>query len=211
MIKELMHPIEKTTAGSSKSRQLNLVVFLRLGHAPVVIISTGSDYPNMPVLKEYIHGGKKNKKYVKLGMQEYMDCITTAIPQLRGRGARVGGLRSSTPVVLVHDEATPHKAKKVGEFAANFAPVPIRLIQLPTASPDLTPCDSCFFAAVKNEWQRQTVGKGLSWERRVQLALKLTREQDPDGFIKALPSRWKACEAEKGGHIELGLARGKKQ
>lgn len=206
-----MHPLEKTRAGSSKSRQLNLVVFLRLGHAPVVIISTGSDYPGMPVLKEYFHGGKKNMQYVKLGMQEYMDCITAAIPQLGFRGTSVGGLRSSTPVVLVHDEATPHKAKKTSEFAASFAPVPIRLIQLPTASPYLTPCDSCFFAAVKNKWQRLTVGRGLSWERRVELALKLTREQSPDSFIMALPERWKACVAEKGGHIELRLAALKKR
>lgn len=206
-----MHPLEKTTVGSHKHRQLNLVVFLRLGHAPVVFISTGSDYPHMAALKEYFHGGKKKKKYVKLGHQEYMEYISAAVPQLRSRDPVVGGLRSSTPVVLVHDEATPHKAKKVKELAANFTPVPIRLIELPPASPDLTPCDSCFFAAVKNEWQRRTVGRGMSWEERAQLALRLTAQQSPDSFIKELPLRWKACVAEKGGHIERRLALLKKE
>ena len=206
-----MHPLEKTTTGSHKSRQLDLVVFLRLGHAPVVFISTGSDYPHMAAIKEYFHGGVTKKKYVKLGQQEYMEYISAAIPQLSSRDPVVGGLRSSTPIVLVHDEATCHKAKKVKEFAASFKPVPIRLIELPPASPDLTPCDSCFFAAVKNEWQRRTMGRGMSWEERVQLALKLTVEQSPDSFIKDLPLRWKACVAEKGGHIERTLAMLKKQ
>lgn len=206
-----MHPLEKTTAGSHKSRQLNLVVFLRLGHAPVVFISTGSDYENMAALKEYFHGGKEEKKYVKLGAQEYMEDISAAVPQLRSRDPVVRGLRSSTPIVLVHDEATPHKAQKVKDFAANFSPVPIRLIELPPASPDLTPCDSCFFSAVKNEWQRRTVGRNMSWEKRVQLALRLTAQQSPDNFIKELPLRWKACVAEKGGHIERRLALLKKQ
>lgn len=215
MIKELMHPLEKTTASSSKSRQLNLIVCLRLGHPPAVFISTGSDYPNMPVLKEYFHADEPDKKYVKMGSQEYMDSLTAAIPQLRNREPIVGGLRTATPVVVVHDEATPHTAKTVKEFAANFKPMPIRLIELPTASPDLTPCDSTFFAVVKNEWQRQTVGRGMcnsmSWEERCQLALKLTSEQSPDKFIKEIPLRWQACVAEKGGHIERRLALLKKQ
>lgn len=211
MIKELMHPLEKTTAGSGKSRQLNLIVFLRFGHAPAVFTSTGSDYPNMPVLKEYFHADKPDTKYVKMGTQEYIECITAAIPQLSNRESLVGGLRAATPIVVVQDEATPHKSKKTREFAANFKPMPIRLIQLPTSSPDLTPCDSPFFAVVKNEWQRQTVGKGMSWEQRCKLALQLTREQRPDKFIEEVPLRWKACVAEKGGHIEHRLALLKKQ
>lgn len=213
-IKELMHPVEKVQASSRRRRELNLMVFMRLGHPPEVITITGSDYEEMPPLQRYFHYDPKKQQpqqYVKLGYLEYIDCLKKAIPKLRQGDPISKGLRSSTPIVVMQDEATPHKAARVAEFCANFSPSPIRLITLPTESPDLTPCDSCFFAVVKNEWRRQTMGTNMSWRDKCLLALELTKGQNPDPFIREVELRWRACQKAEGGHIDSTLRQLKRE
>lgn len=76
------------------------------------------------------------------------------------------------------------------------------MIVLPPESPDLTPHDSGFLALVKRQWHRQTAGSQMAWAEKCQLALKLIKEADPKPFIAEMPLCWKACEMEKGYHIE---------
>ena len=210
-IPELMHPLEKVRPSSSNRRELNLMVFMRLGHPPVVITITGSDYPGMPPLQQYHHDDAKHKLYVRLSSLEYIDCLKKAMPEIRAGHLTRGGLRSSRPIVVCQDEATPHISALTAAFCANYSPAPIRLITLPTESPDLTPCDSCFFAVVKRNWQKLTREKSMSWQEKCRLALELTQNQDSDPFIKEVELRWLACQKAKGGHIEQELKLLKKQ
>lgn len=42
----------------------------------------------------------------------------------------------------------------------------------------------------------------MAWAEKCQLALKLIKEAVPKPFIAEMPLCWKACEMEKGYHIE---------
>lgn len=186
-----------------------MITFIRLGYRPVAFLLTGSSFPGMPPLPAYFHD-KPNpdgslQQYTRLSAKEYVGHIQKAIPLITARDPLVGGLRSSRPLVLLQDEATVHTARIVAQSCSQHSPRPIHLITLPTESPDLTPCDSSFFAAVKKKWNREVKGSELSWAYACQRAMELIEAQSPDPFIREMPLRWQACELVGGYHIEATL------
>jgi transposase len=163
----------------------------------------------MAPLQAYRHP-KANKdgtyqQYVRMSMYEYMDKIKEAIPLITMNDPLRGGLRGAGQLVLLQDEASTHISEKVKTCCEHLEPRPLHLLTLPPKSPDLTPCDSSFFAAVKDKWNRQTRGAQMAWKDKCVLALKLIAEQNPDSFINEMPLRWQASEDEGGWHIESRL------
>lgn len=206
-VKELQAPAERTSVPASSRRSLHLLVFLRKGFKPVVKVLTGSSYDGMPQLPQYTHVVARGKvaTYCALSAQEYIHHLDQAWPEL---AAGHGGQRTrgaEEELWLLHDKAKPHQAAATKQYCRERSPKPIRVITLPTDSPDLTPCDSSFFAVVKGRWKRGSSHGNLTWEERVQLAFKLIDELSPDKFIDKMPLRWKACKRANGWHIEQEL------
>lgn len=198
-IKELMHPPEKARFPHSQRRELHVSVFIRKNCTPVARVLTGSSYAGMPVLQEYFN--ENGKQYVKFSSPEYTGCITNAVTRLAGprRGS------PNTAIWILQDKDPAHTAHKTAEFCATHAPRPINLITLPTDSPDLTPCDSSFFGVVKQRWRSETKAGNLTWEQRVDAALRIIEQTDPNPFIDEMQLRWEACELASGWHIEQEL------
>lgn len=207
-IKEKQAPQEKmpTSKGKAKAgrRKLSVMVFMRLGYAPVAIPFTGSDYPGMPALKQYKHPDS-DVSYQGLGNQEYQDAITKALIQLTSKDGKSGTLRSGAPLVLLHDNDTAHTAQAVKRFVQKLKAPKLLLRYLPSHSPDLTPLDSSFLAEVKRKWHKAKAGGDQGWADLCQLALRLIRETNAEPYIKAVPLRWQACVDAQGGHIEVGF------
>lgn len=190
---ELMDPPEKSAVWSQDRRQLHVVVLLRLGCKPVLRITTGSSYEGMKKLHSY--SKDDGEPYKVLSGAEYVDCVVSALADLKR--AR-DGKRLPPVKYLLHDKAPQHTCK----YTKEELPKHIQLQQLPTDSPDLTPCDTNFFAEVKGRWQMETLRDSMSWAERCQRAQSIIKETNPDKHIQALPLRWKACINVEGWHIE---------
>jgi hypothetical protein len=190
---ELMDPVEKSAVWSQDRRQLHVVVLLRLGCKPVFRITTGSSYEDMAELLSY---SKNNgKPYKVLGGQEYAACVVSALGEFeRTRD----GARLPAAKYLLQDKAPQHTCKVAQKELSQH----IQLLQLPTDSPDLTPCDSNFFSAVKGRWQMEVLRDSMPWAQRCKLAQNIIETTIPDKHIQALPLRWKACINVEGWHIE---------
>lgn len=78
-------------------------------------------------------------------------------------------------------------------------------------SPDLTAHNSGFIAELKRKWHTAVDGSDMPWAGQCELALEIIRNTDPEPYIREMPLRWKACELEKGQHIEQRLKQLKKQ
>lgn len=206
-IVELMDPVEKTAVPARSRRELNVLVFLRKGHEPVVFTLTGSSYDGMPALQKWQHtaAGGKVVEYVRMSALEYIDCIDKALPQLTADPNKPGLHTRQRDLWLLQDKAKPHTARATLQHLQRMKPCPLQVLTLPTDSPDLTPCDSSFFAAVKAAWRRACAQGQFTWEQRVQLAFDAIKKTNPDPFIDEMPLRWKACKAASGWHIEQEL------
>ena len=82
---------------------------------------------------------------------------------------------------------------------------------MPVESPDLTPHDSGFLAEVKRKWHTVVDGSDMAWEQQCKLALQVISSSNPEPYIREMPLRWRACEEEKGQHIEQRLKQLKQQ
>jgi hypothetical protein len=192
-IKELMDPPEKSAVWSRDRRELHVLVMLRLGCKPVYFLTTGSSYEGMQRLLTYKK--EDGREYKALSAAEYVDCVSSGQHML-------DVTREGHPLLpashLLHDKCTAHTAK----VAKRELSKRIQLVVLPTDSPDLTPCDTSFFAEVKGRWQRELARNPRSWAERCQLALDVISSTNPDKYIKALRLRWQACINVDGWHIE---------
>jgi hypothetical protein len=191
-----MDSIEKTNVPAHSRRQLTLGVFLRKGYPPVVVVYTGSSYEGMKKLKQYERA--PGEPYQTLSAPEYCDALDLVLPKLRKRH-EVG------KVLLLHDRATPHRAKSTIDFLQKKLPSLSQLVLLPTDSPDLTPCDSHFLAEVKHLWNELREREGLAWGDACKKILQLIPTLNPDPYIEAMQLRWEACVAANGWHIEQEL------
>lgn len=206
-IVELQHPVERSAVPARSRRELNLMVFLRKGRKPVVFTLTGSSYEGMPALQKYHHTVKgKEVEYVKMSAVEYVDCVKKALPLLAGAADSADTRGATRGLWLLQDKAKPHTALFTRDYAANRKPTPLQIITLPTDSPDLTPCDSSFFAAAKRRWRRACAQGQFTWEEKVKQAFDAIMETKPEPFIDEMRLRWKACKAARGWHIEQELA-----
>jgi hypothetical protein len=206
MIPEWMHAVQKIrSTGPSNRRVLNVMVFIRIGYEPVVIIICGSKFEGMQPLLRYFYpptaGAKVGKEHTALCADEYQNCLKEAIPKLTMNDRRT----SKAPVVLLQDVGTPHTAASTARFCADFKPRPIQLVQLPAHCPDLTPLDANLFGTVKGKWRTATTGKRMSWADKCKCALALLKQENPDAYIRAMPLRWRACQEMQGWHIEAKL------
>jgi hypothetical protein len=190
---ELMDPPEKSAVWQKDRHDLHVVVLLRLGCHPVYRITTGSSYEGMHRLRTY----KKidGTPYKELSAVEYVDCVISGLKELNMTRE---GRQLPSAQYLLEDKAPQHTAKIAKEELSKH----IRLLVLPTDSPDLTPCDSNFFSAVKGRWQREVEGNPQPWAGRCKLAQNIIETTNPDKHIQALPLRWQACVNVEGWHIE---------
>jgi hypothetical protein len=202
-IPQLMHQPERSPVAKKHRKEVRLFVALMKGKKPFVRELTGTQYQGQEQLKTYWHiVKKKRKQYTGLSSQEYTDCIKAAFdnffPSRTGRGV-------PSHLVLIHDKCTSHLAKDVQRYCAQRSPKPIELVTIPTESPDLTPCDSAFFAVAKRRWRQLTNYKDMPWDERAKKFVKCVKDTVPDPFIDEMPLRWQACEQEQGYHIEEAL------
>lgn len=188
-----MDPVEKSAVCPHDRRSLHVVVLLRLGCTPVFRITTGSSYEGMEQLRTYKH--TDGRPYKEMSGAEYADCVMSALGELNKRRE---GQRLAPAKYLLHDKSTPHRSKIAKQKLSKH----IQLLLLPTDSPDLTPCDSNFFAAVKGHWQMGVQHDPMPWAERCKLAEKLIKTANPDKHIQALPLRWQACVNVEGWYIE---------
>jgi hypothetical protein len=192
-IKELMDAPEKSAVWPQNRRELRVVVLLRLGCAPVYGISSGSSYDGMQKLP--IYKKSDGEEYKALSAVEYVDLVSASLGKL---DVTREGHRLSPAEHLLHDKCTAHTAKVAKDELSKR----IHVMQLATDSPDLTPCDTSFFAAVKGRWQRELARQPRPWAESCQLALEIISTTNPDKYIMALPLRWQACINAEGWHIE---------
>ena len=192
-IKELMDPPEKSAVWPQKRRELRLVVLLRLECWPVCSIYTGSSYEGMKELPTYTKDN--GEEYTTLSAAEYVDLVKPHLGKLKKTR---DGPELKHAKYLLQDKCTAHTAKLAKEELSKH----IQLLQLPTDSPDLTPCDTSFFAEVKGKWQRELARNPRPWAEACTLALEAVCKTKPDKYIKAMPLRWQACVNVEGWHIE---------
>lgn len=173
-----------------------MLVGIRLHMPPVAVILTGSEYDGMPQLQQYEK--EEGVMYKRLSAPEYCDALDEVFNKLAG---------STHPsrLYLLHDKASPHTAHYTKEWLKHHEPHPIKLLQLPTDSPDLTPCDSCLFATVKAAVNKRKLDMGLDWSGACKEALTVIQQTNPDPHIQDVVLRWKACVAAYGWHIEQEL------
>jgi hypothetical protein len=190
---ELMDPVEKSAVWSQDRQQLHVVVLLRLGCTPVFRITTGSSYEGMKKLPSY--SKDDGTPYKVLGGQEYVECVVSALGEFKRTR---DGTRLDPPKYILHDKAPQHTCNHTKVELPKY----IQVLKLPTDSPDLTPCDTNFFSAVKGRWQMETLRDPMPWAGRCKLAQNIIKTTNPDKHIQALPLRWKACINVEGWHIE---------
>ena len=193
LIKEMMDPPEKSAVWARDRRELRVVVMLRLGCAPVYRLTSGSSFEGMPQLLTYEKSD--GEEYKQLSGVEYVDHVRSSLGKLN---VTIEGQRLPPAKYLLHDKCPAHTAKAAKKELAKH----IQLLQLPTDSPDLTPCDTSFFAAVKGRWQKELAHDPMPWAERCKVALEIISKTSPDKYIKALPLRWQACINVEGWHIE---------
>lgn len=191
-----MDPVEKTNVPAKSRRQLSLGVFLRLQRNPVVSVYTGSSYRGMPKLETY--NMAVDVPYLALSKQEYCEAVKSMLPKLTTRSDR-------WEVQLMHDKATPHRARYTKQYFQENLHKPLQVVVLPTDSPDLTPCDSHFLAEVKHQWNKLRQS-GVTYDAACKKILGVIPQLDPSPYIESLPLRWEACVRADGWHIEQELA-----
>ena len=214
-IPEIQKAIVKKQTSKHKDnvgrRKLMVIIFIRLGYGPLPMILSGSDFPGMPPLRTYHYETGDKRAYVDFNQFEYIDCLKAAIPQLTAQDPKRAGLRGAEDIMILQDEERAHTARRVAAWAEQQRPRRLKLITLPLHSPDLTPHDSGFIAECKRKWHVQVDGTDMPWSQQCELALEIIRNVDPEPYIKQMPLRWKACQLEKGAHIEQRLKQLKKQ
>jgi hypothetical protein len=169
-----MDPPEKSAVWSQNRRELHVAVLLRLGCNPVYCITTGSSYEGMADLP--IYKKKDGTQYKVLSGAEYVECVKSALGKLNiTRDGKV----LPPAKYLLEDKAPQHTAK----IAKRELSKVIQLVVLATDSPDLTPCDSNFFAEVKGRWQSEVARGPRSWAQRCKLAENIIKTTNPDKHI----------------------------
>ena len=107
--------------------------------------------------------------------------------------------RSGKKVLLLHDNARPHTAKKTKELISSFG---WEILKHPPYSPDLSPSDYYLFAPLKNYL------RGINYPNEEELkfaASSWLEKQTPEFFEKGilkLPKRWGKCIEAEGEYFE---------
>jgi hypothetical protein len=193
LIKELMDPPEKSAVWQRNRRELRVAVLLRVGCKPVYRLITGSSYEGMQKLPTYKTAA--GVEYKGLSALEYVDLVKPCLQELKWAS---DGSELPPAKYFLHDKCPVHTALHARKELSKH----IQVLQLPTDSPDLTPCDTSFFAAVKGRWQKGQARQPMPWAERCTLALNIISTTPFDKYITALPMRWQACINAEGWHIE---------
>jgi len=102
-------------------------------------------------------------------------------------------------VVLLHDNAPVHNAKKVQTAIAECG---FQEMNHPLYSPDLAPCDYFLFIHLKKHLR----GGRFSSDTDIQVDVTSWLEGQDSGFYLAgmpsLPDKWNKCTELNGGYIE---------
>ena len=104
------------------------------------------------------------------------------------------------PMILHHDNARPHTAKKTSEVIEKLN---FNLLPHPPYSPDLAPADFCLFPKMKALLRGHLFDNRDNLEREVRRVLlyELPKEVYSDA-INSLRLRWQKCVQLNGGYVE---------
>lgn len=116
---------------------------------------------------------------------------------------RIGRVRPEYPagkqLFLLHDNAPPHKTKKVNEFLMK---IEISLIDHPPYSPDLSPCDYFLFPKLKSKMKGAFYDDIPAIQAAVTEVLKNISIKDIKKSMHALVDRSKRCVKSNGTYFE---------
>lgn len=185
--------------GSSKDRKkLYVCMGMMYGRGAAVVELTGTDYQNCDERQTYttVNGSKECDS---LGAFEYIHVLDTLIKHFYRLSP---SLRGNPSFAVMHDNAKPHIAQAVQDHLKAEG---IKVVMIPTRSPDMDPWDYGVFGGFKQSLFRDSRKMAWSWDQQCQEAVKRLRELDKtklDNAIDELPLRLQACIDVKGQHIE---------
>ena len=114
-------------------------------------------------------------------------------------------MRRNPTFAVMHDNAKPHVAKAVQDF---FKDRDIKVVMIPTRSPDVDPWDYGVFGGFKQSLFRESRKRRWTWDQQCKEAVKRLKGLDKsklNNAINELPFRLQACIDVKGEHIENRL------
>lgn len=194
--------------GSWKDREKLMVCMgMMYGRGAALVELTGTEYEGRAERKTYttVNGSKACEA---LGAHEYIDALKALIKHY----CRLcPSLRGNPNFAVMHDNARPHIAKVVQDFLKSEG---IKVVMVPTRSPDMDPWDYGVFGGFKQSLFRDSRKRKMDWDQQCQEAVKRLKELDKtklDNAIDELPLRMQACIDVKGQHIENKLVNMKRK
>lgn len=103
--------------------------------------------------------------------------------------------KDSRHVWLLHDNATPHKARIVKDYLAEKG---ISTWDQPGYSPDISPLDFCCFGQLKRELRGINHHSWSEFESNLKQAVKKLNNEGRMNGIQQLPSKWKSVINSEG-------------
>ena len=108
--------------------------------------------------------------------------------------------KSSSNILLLHDNATPHVAKRTRETLQSLH---ITAIEYPPYSPDLSPCDFFLFGRLKRELRGRNFEQRQDLEAEVRhVCHRVIRRDEYAEAMQNLVKRWQKCIAVGGEYVE---------
>ena len=105
---------------------------------------------------------------------------------------------STSPILLVHDNARPHTARTTIDVLETLK---FEVLSHPSYSPDLAPSDFHFFPHLK----RDLKGTHLTSDEVKQAVTSWIKQRTPEFFIdgmRKLVLRWEKCIEREGDYVE---------
>jgi histone-lysine N-methyltransferase SETMAR len=102
-------------------------------------------------------------------------------------------------VILLQDNAAPHRAKVVLEALEEWG---WKTLSHPPYSPDLSPCDYFLFPKVKESLRGRRFDDAESINAAFSTSLRSLTKTDFQGGIERLPHRWQKCVDTDGHYME---------
>jgi hypothetical protein len=191
------------------TKVIRVLVALRIGFPPVVIMLTGTECRAFNPKKVYVHAkddaARKKKWHAGdpmsgLGAEEYIDVLDEALQLLGYKG---GPSTRSQPVVVWQDKSPAHTAGVVPEWLESKG---LEEVRLPTCSPDLDPLDYGVFGAAKAHMNRWQWEQHLPWDDCCDKFLNYLRKLDSvEAVLQEVPLRLEACIKANGNHFDAAL------
>lgn len=195
------------TVSPSNRKKLYVCMGMMYGLGSALVELTGTKYAGCAERKTYttVTG---DKECDSLGAYEYIDAVASLLNHFYRKAP---SLRKNPNFAIMHDNAKPHIANLVTK---HFEKRGIKVVIIPTRSPDMDPWDYGVFGSFKQVLFRDARKRKMSWDDLCQEAVRRLQTLNSaklDNAISQLPLRLQACIDEKGCHIENRLVEMKRK